>query len=187
MFDDNTNPFDVFCDFDPKTKTSWTLVQSYQFRYKATFNRVYHSDTPINEETPRWDKYRLSKFRMQSIQDDSNKFRITCKYDTDGVVYTDYLRATKKQIDIMRSLTTSCTRVEYIDYRGQNCSNCTANIHNPSYFNILHLHTKSICEFQPKRSSGYDEISFGWYGSYSIENRCSSSSTATTQTWLGGN
>ena len=188
VFDSNMNPFNVFCDFDPKTKMSWTLIQSYQFQYKSIFNHAYYGDKPMNEDTPRWDKYRLSKFRMQSIQNDSSQFRVTCKYDTDGVVYTDYLRATKKQIDIMRSLTTSCTRVEYINYRGQNCSKCTANIHQPSLVNnILHLHTKSRCEFQPKRSSWDDEISFGWYGDYNTENRCSSSSMATTQTWFGGN
>ena len=188
VFDDNMDPFEVFCDFDPKTKTSWTLVQSYQFQYKYQFNRRYPRNMPVNEDTPRWDKYRLSKFRMHSIQDDSDQFRVTCKYDTDGVVYTDYLRATKKQIDVMHYYysASSCNQVEYINYRGESCSKCTASIHQ-THYKILHLHTKSRCEFQPKRSSGHDAISFGWYGDYEEESRCSSSPMATTQTWLGGN
>mgnify|MGYP002803582578 CR=1 FL=1 len=101
MLDDSMNPFKVFCDFDSKTNATWTLVQSYQFRYYNKFRTPYFQNSPVNEETPCWDEYRLSKSRMQSIQDDFVKFRITCKYDTDGVVYTDYLQAAKKQIDIL--------------------------------------------------------------------------------------
>ena len=187
VFDDNMNPFEVFCDFDPTTNATWTLVQSYQFKYKSNFNTAYSSDKPVNEDTPCWDEYRLSKSRMQSIQDDSNKFRVTCKYDTDGVVYTDYLQVTKKQIDLLVFAKGQCRFVEYIDIRGQNCSKCTAYIHQSS--NVLHFHARSSCAFQPKSSPGcknHGDISFGWYGCYNPENRCSSSFTATTQTWLGG-
>ena len=177
------DPFEVFCDFDPKTKTSWTLVQSCQFYCKIQFSNPYSINMPVNEDTPRWDEYRLSKFRMNSIQDDSDQFRVTCKYDTDGVVYTDYLRATKKQIDVMYDHSASCTQVEYINYLGESCSKCTAYIHQTNV-RILHLHRNWRCEFQPKRSSGN---TFGWYGDYEEESRCLSSRMATTQTWLGGN
>ena len=191
------NPFEIFCDFDPTTNATWTLVQSYQFKYKSIFNTAYSTDLPVSENTPRWEAYRLSKSRMQSIQDVSNKFRVTCKYDTDGVVYTDYLQVTKKQINLLifpKSSKGQCRFVEHIDIRGQDCSKCTAFIHQ--YSNLLHFHAVSSnedtdsCAFQPKSSPGcenYGDISFGWYGCYNTENRCSSSVTATTQIWLGGN
>ncbi len=200
MLDDNMVPFKVFCDFDPITNTTWTLVQSYQFRYTSTFNTPYFKDRPVNEVTPRWDRYRLSKSKMQSVQDDSNKFRVTCKYDTDGVVYTDYLQVGKKQINIFTEYSSlPCTFVEYINIRGQNCSKCTACIHQTGV-NVLHFHSVSSyysetrkCGFRPESTpecgdgKGYGDISFGWYGCYNPENRCSSSKSATTQTWLGGN
>jgi hypothetical protein len=57
VFDDNMNPFEIFCDFDPTTNATWTLVQSYQFKYKSIFNTAYSTDLPVSEDTPRWEAY----------------------------------------------------------------------------------------------------------------------------------
>ena len=154
----------------------------------------------MNEETPCWDEYHLSKSRMQSIQDDSVKFRITCKYDTDGVVYTDYLQAAKKQIDILTyqieySYQWRCKFVDYINVGEQNCSKCTAAIRQ-SRNTVLHFnaigsyYTTRACSFRARsgaRCYNRGDISFGWYYCYNPKNRCASSQLATTQTWLGDN
>ena len=90
--------FDVFCDFDLNSTNAWTLIQPYELQNKKTFEN-FTKDFAVNSRSPRWDACLLSKFRMQSIQEDSSKFRVTCNYDTDGVVYRDYLQmATDKMI-----------------------------------------------------------------------------------------
>ena len=195
VFDDNMNLFEVFCDFELNTTMTWTLVQSYEQRVRDTFKfKSYIVDFPIHQDSPRWDSYRLSKSRMQSIQDNSSKLRVTCKYDTDGLVYRDYLQVTKKEIDILTfKNNTQCPLVELIDVRGQSCSNCTASLSQWNYI----LHSDSFyaanrsCQFRPtgvKRCTGtYTEDNFGYYGCINTAHRCSSSETATTQTWLGSN
>ena len=64
------NVFDVFCDFDLNSTNAWILVQSYQLKNKDSFDYLHFTiDRPVNATSPRWDAYRLSKFRMQSIQE----------------------------------------------------------------------------------------------------------------------
>ena len=127
IFDDNMDLFDVVCDFDLNATNAWTLVQWYNLQQKISFWRLsFIVDHSVNALSPRWDAYRLSKFRMQSIQDDSSQFRMTCNYDTDGVVYRDYLQIAKDQLNILTSTTSgSCILVERINIRGHSCENCT--------------------------------------------------------------
>ena len=123
IFDDNMKLFDVFCDFDSNSTNAWTLVQSFQLQDTGIFSqRPFTVNFSVNATFPRWDSYRLSRPRMQSIQEDCSKFRVTCNYDTDGVVYRDYLQVANDQIDILTYENgTSCTLVEQIDIRGQRC------------------------------------------------------------------
>ena len=195
VFDDTMNLFEVFCDFD--SNMTWTLVQSYQRQNVIDFRKSFSQDNPRNEDSPRWDSYSLSKSRMASISRDSSKWRQTCQYDTEGVVYTDYIEASNEKIDILtlHGVFTGTTylrdrhEVDYVDVRGQNCRKCTApiiqGINNP-----LHLDTyRSTCEFNPTGSlscGGSGEDNFGYYGCVNSAHRCSSSPTATTQTWFGG-
>ena len=193
IFDDNMELFDVFCDFDLNSTNAWTLIQSYEFQNKKTFaQKIFPMDFAVNSKSPRWDAYRLSKFRMQSIQEDSSKFRVTCNYDTDGVVYRDYLQVATDQIDILTYASgASCILVEQIDIRGESCKNCTAHI----FQNFHHsLHSDSYfpaslnCEFQPTGGlycSGYGEDNFGFYDCANPAHRCSSAQSSTTQTWFG--
>ncbi|XP_028416307.1 uncharacterized protein LOC114540231 [Dendronephthya gigantea] len=168
---------------------AWTLVQSYQFQNNTSFNRLrFGLDKPFNEKKPRWDVYRLSKSRMQSIQDDSSQFRITCKYDTDGMVYRDYLQATKTQVDIMSFDYASqpCSVVDVIDIRGHSCSKCEILLVQT---NVYGIHSSIGCSFKPSGyfdCGGLGEDNFGWYDCANPAHRCSSSPTATTQIWLGG-
>ena len=184
--------FDVFCDFDLNSTNAWTLIQSYELQNKNTFAQMFPIDFAVNSTSPRWDAYRLSKSRMQSIQEDSSKFRVTCNYDTDGVVYRDYLQVATDQVDILTHASGgSCILVEQIDIRGESCKNCTALIFQNSH---LPLHSDSYnlaswnCEFQPTgglscRGSGEDN--FGFYDCANLAHRCSSAQSSTTQTWFG--
>ena len=195
IFDDNTDPFYVFCDFDLNSTNAWTLVQSYQLQYQSSFEYLpFTKDLSINATSPRWDVYRLSKLRMKSIQEDSSKFRMTCNYDTEGVVYRDYLQVATDQLDILTFTNgDSCSRVERINIRGQSCENCTAYIYQGGAYKFA-LHSDSYysswrgCEFRPTgglycTSSGEDN--FGVYRCFNPAHRCSSSQLSTTQTWFG--
>ena len=188
------NLSDVYCDFDLNSSAAWTLVQSYELRNTMLLQKKpFFLDFPANEISPNWDGYRLSKSRIQTIQEDSTKFRVTCNYDTEGVVYRDYLQATKSEIDILTLNSLElCLIVEWINIRGQSCKQCTAfiaqdsnhGLHGDSFYAV----TKG-CEFQPNKSSYCDGIGEDNFGSYLCINkahRCSSSPSATTQTWLGG-
>jgi hypothetical protein len=184
--------FDVFCDFDLNSSLTWTLVQSYELNNtKSLHKEPFLVDVPVNENTPNWKEYRLSKSKMQAIQDDSKKVRLTCNYATEGVVYRDYLQAAKSEIDIMIFNDESkCTVVEWIDIRGQSCKQCNAFViqsyryplHSDSYHPAL-----KGCEFQPIESidTNGGEDNFGYYGCVNPAHRCTSSPTSTTQTWLG--
>ena len=195
VFDDNMTLYEVFCDFDSKTKTVWTLVASYERQQWVKFDNPYYDDHPVNEELPRWDEYRLRKSRMQSIQNDSSKFRITCKYDTDGLMYDDFLMADKKHIDILSfnyRHTTSpvvCSFVEYANIRGEDCAFCTLILYQDYY--TLHAdsnRTDNGCEFKStgsKDCGSAGEDNFGHYNCVNPVHRCSSSADATTQVWLG--
>ena len=185
--------FDVFCDFDLNSTNAWTLIQSYELENRKTFERkLFPMDFAVNSTSPRWDAYRLSKFRMQSIQKDSSKFRVTCNYDTDGVVYRDYLQVATDQIDILTYASgSSCILVEQIDIRGQSCRDCTAfffqnldrSLHIDSYYSA-----SLDCEFQPTGSlscDGEGEDNFGVYDCANPAHRCTSAQSSTTQTWFG--
>ena len=187
------NLSDVYCDFDLNSSAAWTLVQSYELRNTMLLQqKPFFLDFPVNEISPNWDGYRLLKSRMQTIQNDSKKFRITCNYDTEGVAYRDYLEATKSEIDIMTFSSHKCSLVEWIDIRGQSCKQCTAFIVQDSHHG---LHSDSFfaasrgCDFKPNESlpcnNWRGEDNFGSYLCINKAHRCSSSPTATTQTWLG--
>ena len=187
------NLYEVFCDFDANSTMAWTMVQSYQLQHKSSFGRLT-LNYPINESAPRWDLYRLSRPRMQSIHEDSSKFRITCNYDTDGVVYRDYLLAANDQINILTYTNAEiCLLVEQIDIRGQGCEYCTALISQGGKWKSP-LHSDSYyaqrfnCEFQPSGSEYCDdhgEDNFGVYGCVNEDHRCSASQSSTTQIWFG--
>ena len=200
VFDDNMNPFDVFCDFDLNSTMTWTLVLSYELRKKDLFHqKPFNLNFSVDENTPRWDAYRLSKPRMQSIQNDSSNFRMTCNYDTEGVVFRDYLQAANDKMDIITfdSFVNGvvCIFVEWINIRGQECKNCTAVLiqggqHKfPLHFDSCYAGGQ-VCEFRPNNClpcNGYGEDNFGVYDCVNPAHRCSSSQSATTQTWFGGN
>ena len=191
VLDVNHNTFQVFCDFDKNATITWTLIQSYSLHNNEIFkSSSFNEDSPHNQNNPSWSRYRLSKSRMESIQQDSTKWRATCRYETDGVLYTDYLRVSKAELDILTNIGAQCVNVEYINVRGQNCTGCTAYIRQtPSQ--ILHFLSKNSIDFGQCNFKPFGEqvcknrYYFGHYYCTNSEHRCSSSSETTTQNWLG--
>lgn len=192
VLDSEGKPFHVYCDFD--MNSTWTLIQSYRLRERKKFNISLVINHPINQENPSWNSYRLSLSRMQSIRNHTSKWRITCQYESDGVVYTDYVRAAHDKIDILTYDNRKCKEVEYINVRGSNCSMCTTwliqsktkneTLHTDSYY-----YTDKKCDFTPSKSmhcGGTGEDNFGLYICINQGHRCSANETSTTQTWFGG-
>ena len=193
ILDGDMTTFEVFCDFDTRSATTWTLIQSYQLQNNPEFKRhPLTEDNAVRQDTPVWDSYRLSKSRIESIQDDSSKWRMTCRYDSDGLNYTDYVQGSKDELNILTYDTITCKKVAFIDVRGNTCPNCSAlaaqteryNFHFDSFHSSYYK-----CSFQPESSipcgTAGGEDNFGYFACVNPSHRCSASPTSTTQTWLG--
>ncbi|XP_046862304.1 uncharacterized protein LOC124455711 [Xenia sp. Carnegie-2017] len=184
-------PIYVFCDFDNDTSMAWTLIQSYSYQHNSVFKKLpFSTDNRFNMHHFKWTEYRHSKALMTSIKEESTKFRMTCDYDKDGVVYRDYLQASTKQIDIFHSISGQCKFVDFVDVRGQNCRKCTVKFWQVD--NVA-FHADSYhksCDFVATGGLPCDnnigEDSFGYYKCVNSNHRCTSSSTSTSQAWLGG-
>ena len=185
VFDVTMKLFKVFCDFDSNSSTTWTLIQSYQRHVDV---KGLFDDMPLNQENPSWNKYRLTKSRMGSIQNDSTKWRITCQYQKHMQLgSSEYVRGENEKMDILIR-NSGCFTVEYINVRGYSCSNCTAffwqsNIYPLHFYSFTRNETN--CDFRPP--VGYNCADyFGAYDCLDRKHSCSESSKATTQIWFGG-
>ena len=185
--------YEVFCDYTSENGLIWTLIESFSLANKLEFAiKPFYKDYPVNQNSFTWNRFRLSRPRMNSIASHSTHVRATCNFNTDGVNYTDYLRAKLSDIDVTRLNFDGCKRYEYINIRGYNCHNCTAHFVQK---NKWHAHVDSYygsrkgCQFKSplpgslKLNGGEDN--FGWYNSVNHVHRCSASANATTQWWIG--
>ena len=73
-----------------------------------------------------WNSYRLSLPQMRSIADNSTHLRATCNFPTEGLWHTDYARTKLKGHDLFSTWFLTCRIYEYLNIRGNECSNCTA-------------------------------------------------------------
>ncbi|XP_028418023.1 uncharacterized protein LOC114542762 [Dendronephthya gigantea] len=208
IMDDENQPFRVVCNFVKSADNitvSWTLIQSYQFGKSVEFQKPFLRNDPKNATTPNWEFYRLSKARMHSIQNDSSKWRMTCRYDIDSLNKTDYIEGLKTQVDIITFTGFKCMNVEFVNVRGNECStsgatNCRAfliqkddNLTLPFHHDSFKSHNKN-CSYNPSsipchnhKGKKYGEDNFGRYKNNCVNpaHRCSMSDLSTTQTWLG--
>ena len=184
----------VFCDFEKDSNISWTLVQSYSLGLHKVYQEPFFTNLPKNSSKPtNWFSYRLGKEMMQWIQTDSTKWRVTCDFDKNlTAIKTDYIEGEKADVDIMNfNGLEKCKKVNYVNIRGHNCSDCTAVLYQTSNY-PLHIDarkSKTKCEFtvtDPKSCSSGGEDSFGLYNCPHQDHRCSATDTSTTNTWLGG-
>ena len=119
IYDDDGNSFPAFCDLKSEPGIAWTLVMSWsrENRLISAFqNAPLQVNAPENENSPSWDRYRLSLERMRSLQVHSTHWRATCSYPTHGIDFTDYLRGNFKDFNIVDFLGHGkCKRVEYVN------------------------------------------------------------------------
>ena len=183
ILDRNGTSFDVFCDFDSDTSLTWTLVQSH---IQDTQIKPLQLNNPISPDTPNWTGYRVHKLRMRSIQADSTKWRFTCQYNG-STPLTDYVYGAIEDINILVAIV-NCAKVEHIRIRNHTCGNCTVHFfQNPNY--VLHVDNDAKCQYTIPASQEMTCTNgnyFGYFGCTDKDHTCSSSSSATTQTWFGG-
>ena len=151
---------------------------SYQLQNKNLAGKeTLAVDTPFDEL---WSNYRLQKSKMELIMQNATEWRFTCRYDTDGLKYTDYARFSKEIINpLTQSDPWACVQVEYINVRGYECSKCTVSCRQYAY--QLTVGSMQQCAFSPPNKPACDpsfrEDAFGIYGCVSPQHRCSSSPT----------
>lgn len=194
----------VYCDFESEPGAAWTLVQSYSLKKgqrnseKDIFSeKPLFQDFPVNESLPSdWSSYRLSLANMQFIRNQSTHWRATCSFPTMGVDFRDYLRASFDDLDVLIEPTSGpyypCKRYEFINIRGNQCTDCTAfTITSPrfSFFIVSFISKTRGCDFDGRPNGGTSmEMNFGIYYTQVNVNpsfRCSATEESTTQFWFG--
>ena len=189
IYDDDGNSFPAFCDLKSEPGIAWTLVMSWsrENRLISAFqNAPLQVNAPENENSPNWDRYRLSLERMRSLQVHSTHWRATCSYPTHGIDFTDYLRGNFKDFNIVDFLGHGkCNRVEYVNIRGHNGTNLTVLF----WVDLkLGLHTDSslvLCKFNASVGAVVSEDNFGLYWAFNTNFRCTQADNSTTQWWFG--
>ena len=150
-------------------------------------NTSFQNNVPENENSPNWDRYRLSLARMRSLQVHSTHWRATCSYPTHGIDFRDYLRGNFKDFNIVDFLGNGeCKRVEYVGIRGHNGTNLTVPFWQQKNSWILHIVSSSYrCEFSASVGAVDNEDNFGFYGEINQKFRCTQANNSTTQWWFG--
>ena len=169
------------------------------FRVSLPFTIDYLDSNAISGDSPNWQAYLIKRHYLVWLRDHSTHWRATCRYNTNGTVYTDYLRASLEDFDIVRvtrMVAHSCEKYELVNIRGNECSNCTAATWYLKMFFLyiwivlsdLTATANCDCEFDgSKTGDGVpSEDNFGLYEIVNPKFRCSSTSDATTQFWIGG-
>ena len=133
-----------------------------------------------------WQAYLIRPTYLQWLAKQSTHWRATCRYETDGVMYRDYMRTSLANFDIMNipaPISAKCYQFEIINIRGYECASCTAPLWNRKGASSLHTDSsRKVCQFNGNRGDVVDnEDNFGGYGSVNPNFRCTSSPDSTTQ------
>ena len=162
---------------------SWATRNKDMAEFKTN---SFSEDGPVDESLPNWNRYRMSLNMMNDLSTQSTHWRATCSFPTHGVDYVDYVRGKFVDFDVINFVGSHiCKRVEYVNIRGHQCSDCSLPWWQDSgYF----LHTDSSyssCGYDP--SAGGDGDHFGHYVDVNSNFRCTADASATTNWWFGGN
>ena len=149
----------------------------------------FSTDSPVDDNFPNWNKYRMSLSMMNDLSAQSTHWRATCSFPTHGVDYVDYVRGKFVDFDVVNFLENAvCKRVEYVNIRGHKCSNC--DMIWTQVLQTYFLHTDSTigtCGFKPSHGAVPSEDNFGFYGAVNSNFRCTADASSTTNWWFGGN
>ncbi|XP_022781708.1 uncharacterized protein LOC111322794 [Stylophora pistillata] len=185
----------VFCDFNSEPEFAWNLIESFSLSNKHRFqnNITFYDDyQAISGDAPNWQAYLIKRPYPLWLINHSTHWRATCRYNTDGTLYTDYLRASLEDFDIIIDqpmMIKVCWPYEYVNIRGNECVNCTARtwykkgdypLHIDSYYQVG-------CDFDGSRTDPalVTDDSFGFYLDINSKFCCTSSDSDTTQLWIG--
>lgn len=133
IFDLKGFSYPVYCDLTSERKAAWTLFMSglsgrtpSAAGTAGLFSKVpLFVDKPTSELNPNWNAFRLSLSHLKQLRSRSSHWRITCSFQNDGLVLQDYVRAKVVDFDpIDFEGEGICKKVEYINVRGHNCSDC---------------------------------------------------------------
>ena len=191
VYDSQDKPFQVYCDLTHEPGFVWTLIQSFSFGNNDQFmDKRFGLDFPVNEEasTINWGAYRLSLSRMRSLAVTSTHFRATCNFPDDGLVYTDYARATLEGHDLFGQWHSQCRTYEYLNIRDIECNECTAGtwqLNEMWHVNSERSVITAGCEFNGEAGAVHQEQNFGFYVYFNVNFRCTSGQNSTTQHWIG--
>lgn len=191
LFDSNGNSFPAYCDFQSELGSAWTLVMSWSHsrRSLAPFRSTpFKLDSPVNENSQNWNLYRLSLARMRSLQSHSTHWRATCGFPIHGVDFTDYVRGSFKDFNIVDYIGAGqCRKVEFINIRGHLGIRLTARFWQQTGAWLLHIDSSSTgCQFNPSSGSVSGEDNFGFNVITNPKFRCHEDNDSTTQWWFGG-
>lgn len=151
----------------------------------------YTDSSAVSGEMPDWQAYLIRPAYLAWLGNQSTHWRATCRYDTDGVVYRDYMRNSLANFDIInkkKMLTGQCFQFEIINIRGYECVFCTAPLWNRKGIESLHTDSSRLkCQFNGNQGDVVgNEDNFGSYSTVNPAFRCTSSPDSTTQFWIRG-
>ncbi|XP_028411738.1 uncharacterized protein LOC114534489 [Dendronephthya gigantea] len=175
----------------PEVAAAWTLVESFNMSNKDEDPFRKHplkTNAPVNEKSPNFDRYRMSQPQMISLKAKSTHWRATCSFPVNGVDGRDQVRGNFKDFDIMTFIESGlCKQMEYINIRGNECSQCTAKWWAKSGSQNLHTdNTEGDCDFRPTVGIISGEDNFGLYDNVNQDFRCTATNASTTNWWFGG-
>ena len=178
-------------NFDNGGKSSLNLINVLCLQNKIVF---YDNYTAISGDAPNWQAYLIERPYLLWLRNRSTQWRATCRYNTDGTVYTDYLRASLEDFDIIRDVPTkiqTCRPYEYVNIRGNECLDCTTATWYKKGIHPFHIDsscTSCGCDFDGIKTDVAipSEDNFGYYFSTNPKFRCTSNPADTTQFWIGG-
>ena len=185
--------YDMLCDFSSEPGWAWTLVMSQSLEMRsATFAKASFLEGRLtNQRNQNWERYRIGRSRMRILEARSSHWRITCDFPTYGVDYRDYVRAEFKNLNPLKyNASGECRKMEYINIRGRNCTQCTAAWWQTTSQQLTHFSDlyQDGCQLGKIDGSLDNEANFGgyWKNNFSSEFRCSSKETSSTNHWFGG-
>ena len=167
FFDSANQSFSAFCDMESESGFIWTLIQSFSLANKDKFkNKMFGDDFPVNHANNDIDRssHRLSLLQMQFIANQSTHFRATCNFPTEGLQYTDYARAKLEVLNILKNYKSMCLPFEYLNIRGNECSNCTAHAKQTlGHAWTMNSYQSKLqgCQFDGSPGAKGDEQNFG--------------------------
>ncbi|XP_078372006.1 uncharacterized protein LOC144655593 [Oculina patagonica] len=187
IFNDEGHSFPVYCDLTSDANAAWTLFMSERTPGLNVFKALpLYVDKPTNEDNPNWDLFRVSLNNMKQLRSRSSHWRVTCSFQTDGVVFRDYVRAKIADFDpIDFEGLKSCKRVEYINVRGHTCTDCDVPWWQDNRQMLHHDSSSAGCGFDASSGAVGSEDNFGFYNSFNTNFRCTQMPGSTTNYWFG--